>query len=313
MERNCTGLTEFILLGLTDQPQLQGVIFAVFLFIYAFTVVGNLGMIELIRTSSRLHTPMYFFLSNLSLVDFCYSSTSAPQTLVNFMASKKTISFAGCTVQFFFICFFISIEGCLLAAMAYDRLVAISNPLLYTVIMHKKVCIQLVISSYFCGCVNAVVQTSSIFTLSFCRPNIIDHFFCDIPPVLKLSCSDTKTTEIVLFIFSIVVVTSTAVMIFISYAYIFSAILHIHSVEGKHKAFSTCASHLTSVTILYGTVIFMYLRPNSKYAQQKDKVVSVFYTLVIPMLNPLIYSLRNKEVKDALRKYAGRTRCSQAT
>ncbi|XP_060133569.1 olfactory receptor 5AR1-like [Zootoca vivipara] len=299
---NITTMTEFVLLGFTDNQNLQVLLFAVFFLIYMVILVGNLGMITLITIDSRLHTPMYFFLSNLSILDIGYSTVIAPRTLMTFIAESKTISFTGCALQFFFFCIAVSCECCLLGAMAYDRFIAICNPLLYTALMSRKLCNLLVTGSYLMGCVNAAVQTSFIFNLSFCRSNIINHFFCDVVPILRLSCSDTRAIDIIHFTFSTAIVSITILAILVSYTYILVAILRINSAEGRRKAFSTCASHLTAVTIFYGTVAFMYLRPSSKYSMEQDKIISVFYTLAIPMLNPLIYSLRNKEVKEAFKR-----------
>ncbi|XP_077789373.1 olfactory receptor 5AR1-like isoform X2 [Podarcis muralis] len=307
-EGNFTAMTEFVLLGFTDNQNLQVLLFAVFLLIYLVILVGNISMITLITIDSRLHTPMYFFLSNLSILDIGYSTVIAPRTLMTFVAESKTISFTGCALQFFFFCIAVSCECCLLGAMAYDRFIAICNPLLYTALMSKKLCYLLVASSvlqYLTGCVNAAVQTSFIFSLSFCRSNIINHFFCDVVPILRLSCSDTRVIDMIHFSFSTAIVSVTILAILVSYTYILVAILRINSAEGRRKAFSTCASHLTAVTIFYGTVAFMYLRPSSKYSVEQDKIISVFYTLAIPMLNPLIYSLRNKEVKEAFKRMVG--------
>ncbi|XP_061465551.1 olfactory receptor 5AR1-like [Rhineura floridana] len=301
-EGNFTIITEFVLVGFTNNESMEFVLFIVFLLIYLLILMGNIGMVTLIWIDSRLHTPMYFFLSNLSVLDIGYSSVIAPRTLMTFITQSKTISFTGCALQFFFFCIAISCECCLLSVMAYDRFVAICNPLLYATIMSKKLCNLLVAGSYLTGCVNAVVQTSFIFTLSFCRSNIINHFFCDVPPILKLSCSDTGVTDIIHFTCATAVVSVTILAILVSYSYILVAILRINSAKGRRKAFSTCASHLTAVTIFYGTVAFMYLRPSSKYSMEQDKVISVFYTLAIPLLNPLIYSLRNKEVKEAFKR-----------
>nr|XP_006111893.1 olfactory receptor 1020-like [Pelodiscus sinensis] len=300
-EGNHTIFTEFIFLGFSDHPKLQAVLFVVFLAIYIATLVGNLGMIVLIRIDSRLHTPMYFFLSSLSLLDVYYSSVIAPRMLMSFVTAGKAISFTGCAMQFYFFCIAVSNECYLLAVMAYDRFIAICNPLLYSVIMSKRVCILLVVMSCLLSLVNSTVQTSLIFNLTFCGSKI-NHFFCDVPPILKLSCSDTYITNIVHFTFSTFVIISTVVTILVSYLYILTAILRIRSTQGRRKAFSTCASHLMAVTIFYGPITFMYLRPSSSFLMDEDKVISVFYTLAIPMLNPLIYSLRNKEVKDALRR-----------
>uniref|UniRef100_A0A8C4VR99 Olfactory receptor n=1 Tax=Gopherus evgoodei TaxID=1825980 RepID=A0A8C4VR99_9SAUR len=311
-EGNHSTETQFILLGLMDRQELQIPLFMVFLVIYVLTLVGNLGMIVLIRVDPRLHTSMYFFLGNLSVVDLFYASIFAPRMLVNFLVRSKSISYSACIAQHFFFVVFVTTEGFLLAVMAYDRYVAICNPLLYTAVMSKRrLCVLLVVASYICGFVNAVVQTPFIFTLSFCDSNVINHFFCDIPPILKLSCSDTHNANMVHFTLSSIVVMTSILIVLFSYMYILIAILKIHSAKGRNKTFSTCASHLTAVTIFYGTVIFMYLRPSSRYTTNPDKIISVFYILIIPMLNPLIYSLRNKEVKDAVRRMINRKVCSQ--
>ncbi|XP_053139850.1 olfactory receptor 1019-like isoform X1 [Hemicordylus capensis] len=307
VKKNHTSVTEFIFLGFTDHPELQIPLFLLFLLIYAVTLVGNLGMILLIQIDSRLHTPMYFFLSNLSLLDVAYSTVIAPRMLITFVTENKAILFNECAVQFFFFCVAVSCECCLLAAMAYDRFTAICSPLLYTVIMSRRLCILLVVTAYLCGFVNALVQTSLIFNLSFCGSNVIDHFFCDVLPVLKLSCTDAHMTHNVHFTLSSIIVISTVLTVLVSYLYILAAILRIKSTDGRRKTFSTCASHLTAVTIFFGTVAFMYIRPNYKFAVNEDKIISVFYTLVIPMLNPLIYSLRNKEVKDVMKRMIQRT------
>ncbi|XP_037696273.1 olfactory receptor 1052 [Choloepus didactylus] len=301
-EENFTVVTEFILLGLTNHAELKVVLFLLFLVIYFITLVGNLGMIFLIQISPKLHTPMYFFLSCLSFVDACYSSVIAPKMLINFFVVTESISFSACIVQHLFFGVFITTEGFLLSAMAYDRYVAIVNPLLYTTVMSKKKCVLLVIGSYIGGMINSLTHTISLGRLSFCGPNAVSHFFCDIPSLLKLSCSDTSMNELLLLIFSGVIAMGTFLIVIISYMFIVVAILRIRSAAGRQKAFSTCASHLTAVTIFYGTLSFNYIQPTSQYSVEQEKVVSVFYTLVIPMLNPLIYSLRNKEVKDAVKK-----------
>ncbi|XP_054826041.1 olfactory receptor 1020-like [Eublepharis macularius] len=301
-EGNSTTVTEFFLLGLCDRPELKGILFVVFLAMYLLTVIGNLGMITLIRVDQRLHTPMYFFLSHLAFLDFSYSSSISPKTMINLLAESKGISFAGCAAQMYSFIAFGTTECFLLAVMAYDRYVAICNPLLYTVIMSRRLCLQLLIGSYICGFVISMIHTSSTFQLSFCHSNVIDHFFCDVIPLLNISCTDTKVNEIILFTFCIFNGIFITLEICISYIYIVSAILKIRSSEGRSKAFSTCASHLTVVVMFFGTAVFMYMRPSSNSSPDEDRVVSVFYTVVNPMLNPLIYSLRNKEVKDALRR-----------
>ncbi|XP_006032272.1 olfactory receptor 1009-like [Alligator sinensis] len=303
-DRNYTMVTEFILMGLTERPDMKVILFVIFLLMYTVTLVGNIGIIIVIHSDPQLHTSMYFFLNSLSVVDICFSSVIVPRTLVNFVAEKRTISFAGCTGQAFFYIVFVTAECFLLAAMAYDRYMAICNPLLYTAVVTKRLCIQLVAGSYIGGIVNSVIQMTFIVRMPFCNSNIINHFFCDVPPLLSLSCSNIYINEMILFALAGVIELSTIFTILISYMFIFLTILRMHSSEGRHKAFSTCASHLTAVTLLYGTTIFMYLRPSSSYSLNTDKVVSVFYTVVIPMLNPLIYSLRNKDVKEALRRTA---------
>ncbi|XP_032643833.1 olfactory receptor 5G9-like [Chelonoidis abingdonii] len=300
---NYTIVTGFILQGITENPKLQIILFMAFSIIYFCTLVGNLGMIVLIRVDPRLHTSMYFFLSSWSFLDIGYSSVIAPKTLVIFSTETKDISFAGCVVQFFFLSLCANTELCLLAVMAYDRFVAICKPLLYHVVLSRRVCIQFVLGSYLYAFSNAITHTSSLFCLSFCHSHVLDHFFCDsLPPLQKISCSNTRVNELVHFTFAAIATLVTIVIILVSYTYIIFAILRIHSAEGRCKAFNTCASHLTVVAVLYGTLFFMYLCPISSDSADQDKVVAVLYTLVIPMLNPLIYSLRNKKVKDALRR-----------
>lgn len=310
-ESNYTQVTEFIFLGFTNNPRLEIVLFVVFLFIYVANVVGNVGMILLIVTDEQLHTPMYFFLCHLSLVDLGYSTAIAPRMLADFLHQRKVISFSSCATQFAFFVGFVDAECYVLAAMAYDRYVAICRPLHYTTIMSKQVCLVLVIGSYIAGLISLVSHTSLTFSLNFCGSNIINHFFCEIPPLLALSCSDTYISEILLFSLCGFIEFSTILIILISYLFIFSAILRIRSSEGRHKAFSTCASHLTGITLFYGTVMFMYLRPTSSYSLDQDKWASVFYTVVIPMLNPLIYSLRNKDVKEAFKRIISKKVLSQ--
>ncbi|XP_074854220.1 olfactory receptor 8U3-like [Carettochelys insculpta] len=306
--KNLTVVTEFILLGITDHPELQVPFFLLFLLIYAITLVGNVGMIVLIRVDRRLHTPMYFFLSHLAFLDLCYSSTITPKMLVNFLAQSKTISYYACAAQLGCFLTFMITECFLLAGMAYDRYVAICNPLLYQVIMSHKVCVHLVAVPYIYSFCVALFHTILTFQLSFCSSNKINHFYCDDMPLLALSFSSTYTKQVLIFAFAGFDMIASSLIVLISYLFIFSTILRIRSTEGKHKAFSTCTSHLTTVTIFYGTLIFMYLQPSTNHSLDTDKVASVFYTVVIPMLNPLIYSLRNKEVKDALKKVISKKR-----
>ncbi|XP_074083764.1 olfactory receptor 5B12-like isoform X1 [Macrotis lagotis] len=299
---NGSEVKEFIFVGLTDAPELQVPLFIIFTIIYLITLVGNLGMVVIISWDSRLHTPMYFLISNLSLVDFGYSTAVTPKVMAELLTGNKIISYNGCVAQMFFFAAFATVESYLLAAMAYDRQVAVCKPLHYTTKMTSGVCAALVIGSYFCGFLNSSIHIGGTFSLHFCSSNVIPHFFCDFPPVVALSCSDTHVIELV----SIFVVGFNAFfaifIIVMSYLMIFIAILRMRSAEGHKKAFSTCASHLTAVSIFYGTIIFMYLQPSSSHSMDTDKMASVFYTMIIPMLNPLIYSLRNKEVKSAFSK-----------
>uniref|UniRef100_A0A8D1BKN3 Olfactory receptor n=1 Tax=Sus scrofa TaxID=9823 RepID=A0A8D1BKN3_PIG len=298
---NRTGMTRFMLLGLTTAPELQMLLFIVFTFIYFINVVGNLGMITLILLDARLHTPMYFFLSNLSLVDLGYSSSVTPKTMAGLLLGDKVISYNACAAQMFFFVAFATVENYLLASMAYDRYAAVCKPLHYTTTMMTSVCARLAIGSYVCGFLNASFHIGNIFSLSFRKYNEVHHFFCDVPAVLILSCSAKHISEIVLVFTSSFNVFFALVVILISYLFIFVTILKMHSAQGHQKAFSTCASHLTAVSIFYGTVIFMYLQPSSSHSMDTDKIASVFYTMVIPMLNPVVYSLRNKEVKGAFK------------
>ncbi|XP_078508976.1 olfactory receptor 5AP2-like [Lissotriton helveticus] len=306
-KHNQTSVKEFILLGLTDDPVLQVPLFVLFLLVYSLTLVSNIGIMVLIKLSPRLHNPMYFLLSNLSFVDLCYSSNITPNMLINFLSEKKWISFLGCAVQMFLFVGLGSTEALLLAVMAYDRYAAICKPLLYHFIMTENHYISLTSSAYILGFLSSLVHTSCTFRLSFCGSNNIAHFFCDVPPLLKLSCSITSVNEIVLFTVAGCVEVGSLLVILVSYVHIVSAILKIRSTEGRHRAFSTCSSHFAVVTLFYGTIIFMYLRPRSSYSLDQDKVVSVFYTAAIPLLNPLIYSLRNQEVKASLKEVMGRS------
>ncbi|KAM8813987.1 olfactory receptor 5F1-like [Rhynchonycteris naso] len=297
--KNYSLVTEFILLGLADTLELQISLFLLFFVIYTLTLWGNVGMILLIRTDSRLHTPMYFFLANLSFVDICCSSNVTPKMLVDLLSDKKTISFTGCFLQMYFFIALATTECLLFGLMAYDRYVAICSPLLYPLVMSRTVCLKMAAGVFTAGLLNSMVHTSYVSSLPFCSSNVIHHFFCDTPPILRLSCSDTHLNESIFSTFPGVNIVGTLVVILTSYAYILFSIFRLHSGEGRHKAFSTCASHLTAIILFYSTAIYTYLKPSSSYSLSQDKVASVFYTVVIPMLNPLIYSLRNKEVKKA--------------
>nr|CAI9692383.1 unnamed protein product [Rangifer tarandus platyrhynchus] len=296
---NCTLLTEFILLGLADTLELQTILFSLFLVIYTLTVVGNIGMILLIRTDSRLHTPMYFFLAILSFADVGYSSTITPKMLVDLLSEKKTISFLACAAQMYFFLVFGATECFLLTAMAYDRYVAICSPLRCSFLMDSRLCVHLA-----AGC--WVSQTCQIFSLPFCGSNLINHFFCDIPPILKLACGDTFLNEMLVFTVAVLFVLIPFLLILVSYGKIISTILKLPSATSRGKAFSTCSSHLMVVALFFGSAIVTYLRPKMQGSAETDKVLSLFYTIVTPVFNPVIYSLRNKDVMMALRKWPGK-------
>uniref|UniRef100_A0A5F8HH50 Olfactory receptor n=1 Tax=Monodelphis domestica TaxID=13616 RepID=A0A5F8HH50_MONDO len=298
---NHSTATEFILAGLTDLPEVQLPLFFLFLGIYTITMVGNLGMITLIGLNSNLHTPMYYFLSNLSFVDLCYSSVITPKMLGNFVLEKNIISYPGCMTQLYFFLVFVVAESYMLTVMAYDRYVAICNPLLYNVIMSHQVCFLLVAIVYIMGFIGSTIETVLMSKLSYCK-FLISHYFCDILPLMKLSCSSTYDIEMVAFFLAGFDIIATSLTILVSYAFILSSILRIRSTEGRSKAFSTCSSHIAAVGLFYGSTAFMYLKPSTASSLAQENVASIFYTTVIPMLNPLIYSLRNKEVKAALQK-----------
>ncbi|XP_039327333.1 olfactory receptor 9Q2 [Saimiri boliviensis] len=310
-ERNYTVVTEFFLMAFTEHPEWRLPLFVVFLSFYLATVLGNTGMVILIRRDRRLHTPMYFFLSHLSLVDICYSSTIIPQLLAVLWEHGTVISQARCAAQFFLFTFFASIDCYLLAIMSYDRYAAVCQPLLYVTIMTEKAHWGLVTGAYVAGFFSAFVRTVTAFTLCFCGNNEINFIFCDLPPLLKLSCGDSYTQEVVIIVFAVFVMPVCILVILVSYLFIITAILQIRSAGGRAKTFSTCASHLTAVALFFGTLIFMYLRDNMNQSLEGDRVVSVLYTMVTPMLNPLIYSLRNKEVKEAVRKALSKSKAAR--
>ncbi|XP_015332014.1 olfactory receptor 183-like [Marmota marmota marmota] len=297
---NTTLLTEFVLTGLTQQPQWKLPLFLVFLVMYLITVVGNLGLISLIWNDPQLHIPMYFFLGNLAFVDTWSSSTVTPKMLVNFL-EESNISLAECMVQFFSFATSATTECFLLAAMAYDRYVAICQPLLYPVIMTNRLCIWLLVLSFVGGFLHAVLHESFLLRLTFCNSNIIHHFYCDIIPLLKISCNDPSINYLMLFVFSGSIQVFTIGTILISYTQILFIIFKKKSEKSVRKAFSTCGAHLFSVSLYYGPLLFMYVHPASSQANDQD-MLSLFYTVIIPVLNPFIYSLRNKQVLDALTK-----------
>ncbi|XP_006875843.1 PREDICTED: olfactory receptor 5G3-like [Chrysochloris asiatica] len=309
-DTNQTLVTEFLFLGLTDGLHQQMILFIMLLFVYLLTLWGNLGMIALIWTDSRLHTPMYFFLSHLAFVDICSSSSIAPKMLCGIFVEKKDISFLGCAAQMWFFGLFMATECFLLTSMAYDRYVAICKPLLYTLIMSQRVCVQLVVGPYAVALISTMTHTTLTFCLPFCGPNIINHFFCDVPPLISLACADTWIHKLVLFILAGAIGVFSGLIIMVSYICILMTILRIQSVDGRRKAFSTCSSHLTAVSILYGTLFFIYVLPSSSSSLDINKVIFLFYTVINPMLNPLVYSLRNKDVKDAFRRKFERKKLS---
>ncbi|XP_069921499.1 olfactory receptor 8A1 [Oryctolagus cuniculus] len=298
---NHSAVTEFTLGGLTSRQDLQIPLFLLFLGIYVVTMVGNLGMITLIGLNSQLHTPMYYFLSHLALVDLCYSSVITPKMLVNFVSGENIISYAGCMSQLYFFLVFVIAECYMLTVMAYDRYVAICHPLLYTIIMSHPVCSLLVAAVYIMGFIGSTIETGLMLNLSYCEA-LISHYFCDILPLMKLSCSSTYDVEMAVFLLAGFNIILTSLTVLVSYAFILSSILSISTTEGRSKAFNTCSSHLAAVGLFYGSTAFMYLKPSTASSLAQENVASVFYTTVIPMLNPLIYSLRNKEVKAAVQR-----------
>ncbi|XP_056659668.1 olfactory receptor 8K3-like [Monodelphis domestica] len=295
-------VTEFILTGITNHLKLQGILFALFFLDYMTIVLWNLGLIILTSVDSHLQTPMYFFLRHLAYVDLGYSTVIGPKMLVSFVVKKNSISYNECALQLVFFGIFINSEVFILSAMAYDRYVAICKPLLYTVIMSDKVCYILVTVTYIYSIIVSSLVTIKIFQLSFCCSNVIQHFYCESLPLMAIACSDTSEIELIIMTFAAFNLVSSLVIILVSYMLILFAILQMNSSQGRHKAFSTCGSHLTVVIVFFGTLVFMYLQPQSSHSFSTDKMASVFYTLVIPMLNPLIYSLRNNEVKGALKR-----------
>ncbi|XP_007431481.1 olfactory receptor 9G4-like [Python bivittatus] len=306
VEDNQTLVTEFVLVGFTTDPFLRIIFFVLFLLSYILTLTGNLGLMALIYLESRLHTPMYFFVGSLSFLDVWYSSVYTPRILSDCVSKNNHMSLAGCTAQFFFSGGLAYSECFLLAFMAYDRFVAICNPLLYTTAMPKKLCVQLVAGAYVAGFANAIAHTINTFRLHFCGNNVINHYFCDAVPLVKMACDDTQVYELILtaLIGSNMLITTAVIMS--SYTGIVAVIIHIRSATGRRKAFFTCSAHLVSVTLFYGSILIMYSRPKSQHTPNWDKANALFYTVVNPLVNPLIYSLRNNDVKAAFKKIWGR-------
>uniref|UniRef100_A0A8D0HEP2 Olfactory receptor n=1 Tax=Sphenodon punctatus TaxID=8508 RepID=A0A8D0HEP2_SPHPU len=307
---NYTIVTEFILLGLTLYPNLEGFFFLMFFLIYSVTLIGNMAIIMLTSLDSCLQTPMYFFLCNLALLNICCTSAVVPKMLINFLVTRKTISYELCTLQMYTTLFLGAAECIFLAVMAFDRYVAICYPLHYTTVMNKSICISMAAGSWITTFLGSVVPLFAL-KLPLCGSNIIDHYFCEVPAMLQLVCADTSVSETAMFIGGIATEIIPFTLILLSYIRIIVAILRIASAEGRHKAFSTCSAHLTAVTIFYTSAMLMYMRSKAQHSPEQDKLISVFYTIINPMLNPIIYSLRNKEVKGALLKVLGRSKTSQ--
>ncbi|XP_034885799.1 olfactory receptor 2G2-like [Mirounga leonina] len=303
---NESKLTGFILLGFSDYPQLWKVLFVIILIFYLLTIFGNTTIILVSRLESKLHTPMYFFLSHLSFLDISFTSSVIPQLLVNLWNPMKNITYSGCVVQLYVSLALGSTECVLLAVMSYDRYIAVCRPLHYTVLMHPHFCMALASLAWLSGVVTTLVQSTLTLQLPFCGHRQVDHFICEVPVLINLACVDTTFNEAELFVASIIFLIIPVSIILVSYGSIAQAVLRIKSVSGRKKAFGTCSSHLMVVIIFYGTIIFMYLQPAKSRPKDQGKFVSLFYTVVTPMLNPLIYTLRNKEVKRALKKVLGK-------
>uniref|UniRef100_A0A674JJ38 Olfactory receptor n=2 Tax=Terrapene triunguis TaxID=2587831 RepID=A0A674JJ38_9SAUR len=310
MEGNLSTVTEFIFLGFSDLQHLQLLLFILVLLIYLIILIGNSLIIAVTVADLALQSPMYFFLRNLSVLEVCYTSVIIPKTLSNLLSEHQTISFLGCAAQMYFFLLFGNSECCLLAVMSYDRYVAICNPMHYSLVMSRKVTISLASVVWIAGNVVAFEQTVTIFMLSFHGPNKIEHFFCDVIPVLKLASTDTSLNDVINAVLIVVFIIFPFVLIITSYVCILSTILKMRSAEGRHKAFSTCSSHLITVTLFFGSCFIIYMRPGSSGSVDTNRAISLLYTVITPMFNPIIYSLRNKEVKEALRKLLGRSRTS---
>ncbi|XP_078502674.1 olfactory receptor 5AP2-like [Lissotriton helveticus] len=302
MPRNESTVVKFFLVGFTNDPELEILLFLLFLSIYTFTLLGNCSIMAIVWFSPQLHTPMYFFLTQLAFLDLVFSSVISPKMLADLLNEKRIITFSGCITQIFFFSGFASTEFFLLAAMAFDRYVAICNPLTYTVIMNNGLCSRLVAGSYIGGFLHSLIHVGCFYRLSFCGPNVMNHFVCDYPVLLKLSCTDILINEWIRFVLSSFVVIGSLLVIIVSYLYIITTILKIGNTAGRHRVASTCISHFTCVSLFYGSGFLMEILPNSSSSEEQKKVVTVIPTVLIPALNPLIYSLRNNEVKEAVRK-----------
>ncbi|KAG9465700.1 hypothetical protein GDO78_017877 [Eleutherodactylus coqui] len=297
---NRSSVNEFILTGFSETPDLRVFLSLLFLFIYLISILGSGGILFLVYHNVKFHIPMYFFISNLSVIDLVYSSDIVPNILVGLIFDHRSISYLGCAIQLFLYCALGSTECILFAVMAYDRYIAICYPLNYNMIMQKKTCVKLVLAAYIPGCLHALIEICCTFRLSFCKSNVLHHFVCDFPPLLKISCSDTTINEMIIFICSSSIIIPCIVLILVSYGSIFIVILKITAAGGRQKAFSTCTSHITAVTLFYGTLLSVYISPKSLFSTNNVHIATIFYTVILPMINPMIYSFRNKDIKSAL-------------
>ncbi|XP_037356773.1 olfactory receptor 2W3-like [Talpa occidentalis] len=298
----------FVLLGFSDRPRLERVLFVVILIAYLLTLLGNATIILVSRLDPQLHTPMYFFLTHLSFLDLCFTTTSIPQLLYNLSGRDKTISYAGCAVQ---LCLFLGLGGVeclLLAVMAYDRFVAVCKPLHYMVIMNPRLCLVLVSVAWGCGAANSLAMSPVTLHLPRCGHRKLDHFLCEMPALIRIACVDTAAVEATVFVLGVIIVLTPLILILISYGCIVRAVLHVRAASGLQKVFNTCGSHLTVVSLFYGNIIYMYMQPGNSSSQDQGKFLTLFYNIVTPLLNPLIYTLRNKDVKGALRRLLLRDR-----
>ncbi|XP_044529503.1 putative olfactory receptor 2W6 [Gracilinanus agilis] len=307
MERSNNSFLEgFILVGFSDRPHLEMILFVVVLVFYLLTLLGNMTIILLSTLDSRLHTPMYFFLSNLSFLDMCFTTGSIPQMLYNLWGPDKSITYLGCAIQLYFVLALGGVECILLAVMSFDRYAAVCKPLHYTVIMHPRLCGQLASVAWLSGFGNALIMVPQTLMLPRCGHRRVDHFLCEMPALIGMACVDTMELEALAFSLAIFIILAPLILILISYGYIARAVLRIKSAAGRRKAFNTCSSHLIVVSLFYGTIIYMYLQPANTYSQDQGKFLTLFYTIVTPSVNPLIYTLRNKDVKEAVKKVLGK-------
>lgn len=303
---NTSSFQGFILVGFSDRPHLELILFVIVLIFYLLTLFGNVTIVLLSILDSRLHTPMYFFLANLSFLDMCFTTGSIPQMLYNLWGPDKTISYLGCAIQLYFVLALGGVECILLAVMAYDRYVAVCKPLHYTVIMHPRLCGQLAAVAWLSGFGNSLIMAPQTLMLPRCGHRRVDHFLCEMPALIGMACVDTMDLEALAFSLAIFIILAPLILILMSYGYIARAVLKMKSASGRKKAFNTCSSHLIVVCLFYGTIIYMYLQPANTYSQDQGKFLTIFYTIVTPSVNPLIYTLRNKDVKEAMKKLLGK-------